>query len=582
MKDGIRCIEMEREALLKVKDELIDEYGRLSSWGSEKYKKDCCKWSGVICDNQTNHIVELDLSDMSLRGNISPSLLEIQYLKYLDLSYNDFNYSRIPKFIGSMGRLQHLDVSYSNFSGEIPHHLGNLSELNFLSLDSFGDGSLTSTSLDWLSRLHSLSNLSMFSVNLTMATDWLQTITKLTQLEYLNLDSCNLSMVLPPSPYNASNSLSRLVLSGNELSSSWIFPLVFNLSNSLSFLDLRSNKLQGEIPVSLRNMTSLTSLYLSNNQFTGEVPHLALPSSLSYLDLSNNMFTGTVTQCIGSLSKLEHLLLDSNNFEDIITESHFFNISHLRWLYLFSNPVDFESERPFEYYGGFISAFVTWKGKEAEYINTLHLVKLIDLSNNNLVGDVPAEIASLVMLVGLNISRNNLSGFLPTNIERLRSLDFLDFSRNHFSGGIPNGISQLDQLGVLDVSYNNLSGKIPKSIHLLTFNASAFEGNPGLCGLPLTKACPGDEIAQVPTIGDNADGMKNSEDEDKLINDGFYISMAVGFIFGFWGVWGTLVFNNSWRIAFFKLWNSVMDWLYVKIAIGKIQLREAFHKFVKF
>ncbi|CAI9774036.1 unnamed protein product [Fraxinus pennsylvanica] len=277
--------------------------------------------------------------------------------------------------------------------------------------------------------------------------------------------------------------------------------------------------------------------------------HLA---HLQVLDFSSNKISGGIPKCL-------------NNFTAMIQ-------------------VDSEFDGAFrlQYYGGFESAFVTWKGKEAEYINTLNLVKLVDLSNNNLVSDVPAEITSLVMLVGLNLSRNNLSGFLPSNIERLRSLDFLDFSRNHFSGGIPNGISQLDQLGVLDVSYNNLSGKIPKNIHLLTFNASAFEGNPGLCGLPLTKACPGDEIAQVPTIGDNADGMKNSEDEDKLIDDGFYISMAVGFIFGFWGVCGTLVFNNSWRIAFFKLWNSLMDWLYVKIAIGKIRLREAFHKFVKF
>ncbi|XP_022867640.1 brassinosteroid LRR receptor kinase-like, partial [Olea europaea var. sylvestris] len=234
--------------------------------------------------------------------------------------------------------------------------------------------------------------------------------------------------------------------------------------------------------------------------------------------------------------------------------------------------VDSEFDRAFRllYYGGFESAFVTWKGKEAEYINTLNLVKLIDLSSNNLVGDVPDEITSLVMVVGLNFSINNLSGFLPTNIERLRTLDFLDFSRNRFSGGIPSGVSQVDQPGVLDLSYNNFAGKISQSIHLQTFNASAFKRNLVLCGLPLTKACSGDKIAQIPKTNDNANGMKTPEDEDNLINDGFYISMAIGFIFGFWGVCGTLVCNNSWRIAFFKLWNSVMDWLSLKIAVNKI------------
>ncbi|CAI9774039.1 unnamed protein product [Fraxinus pennsylvanica] len=131
-----------------------------------------------------------------------------------------------------------------------------------------------------------------------MATDWLQTITKLTKLQRLGLHWCNLSMVLPPSPFNASNSLSDITLSGNEFSSSWIFPLVFYLSSSLSSLDLSSNKLQGEIPLSLRNMTSLTGLYLYRNQFTGEVPHLALPSSLIDLYLSENMFTGDATSVV--------------------------------------------------------------------------------------------------------------------------------------------------------------------------------------------------------------------------------------------------------------------------------------------
>ncbi|CAI9774037.1 unnamed protein product [Fraxinus pennsylvanica] len=74
-----------------------------------------------------------------------------------------------------------------------------------------------------------------------------------------------------------------------------------------------------------------------------------------------------------------------------------------------------------------VASFVTWKGKEAEYINTLNLVKLIDLSSNNLVGDVPAEITNLVMLVGLNLSRNNLSGFLPVEKQNEMKLKVINY-----------------------------------------------------------------------------------------------------------------------------------------------------------
>jgi EIX receptor 1/2 len=55
------CIERERQALLEFKKGLIDDNNRLSSWGSEDAKKNCCSWEGVQCSNQTGHVLKLDL-----------------------------------------------------------------------------------------------------------------------------------------------------------------------------------------------------------------------------------------------------------------------------------------------------------------------------------------------------------------------------------------------------------------------------------------------------------------------------------------------------------------------------------------
>jgi EIX receptor 1/2 len=55
------CIERERQALLEFKKGLIDDYNRLSSWGSEDAKKNCCSWEGVHCSNQTGHVLKLHL-----------------------------------------------------------------------------------------------------------------------------------------------------------------------------------------------------------------------------------------------------------------------------------------------------------------------------------------------------------------------------------------------------------------------------------------------------------------------------------------------------------------------------------------
>ena len=127
--NNISCPEGERQALLEFKKGISNPDGWLSSWGSEEEDKNCCNWLGIYCSNQTGHVIQLQLGFGGLGGMISPSLLELPYLTYLDLSNNDFNHSHIPEFIGSLSNLEHLDLSESNFSGPIPHQLGNLSRL---------------------------------------------------------------------------------------------------------------------------------------------------------------------------------------------------------------------------------------------------------------------------------------------------------------------------------------------------------------------------------------------------------------------------------------------------------------------
>lgn len=87
---SMRCIGRERQALLAVKHGLVDILDRLSSWGTEAGKQDCCKWKGVYCDPQTGHVIKLDLGIYPFDGplyyspmlgnNISPQLIELQHL----------------------------------------------------------------------------------------------------------------------------------------------------------------------------------------------------------------------------------------------------------------------------------------------------------------------------------------------------------------------------------------------------------------------------------------------------------------------------------------------------------------------
>ncbi|KAL7594643.1 receptor-like protein EIX1 [Lactuca sativa] len=74
-----KCLDNERLALLLFKAPLHDPYDTLSTWRSDQH--DCCKWSGVECSNQTGHVTGLDLNEYLLEGEISHSLLNLNYLK---------------------------------------------------------------------------------------------------------------------------------------------------------------------------------------------------------------------------------------------------------------------------------------------------------------------------------------------------------------------------------------------------------------------------------------------------------------------------------------------------------------------
>ncbi|KAK4416519.1 hypothetical protein Salat_2477400 [Sesamum alatum] len=210
----------------------------------------------------------------------------------------------------------------------------------------------------------------------------------------------------------------------------------------------------------------------------------------------------------------------------------------------------------------FETAYLMWKGKEVKDINHLVLVKLIDLSNNSLTGEIPPNITKLVGLVGMNVSRNNLSGSFPPDIGRLKLLNFLDLSRNRPSGEIPTSLGDMSHLGVLDLSYNNLSGRIPQSNQGLTFDESAYVGNVGLCGRLLNNSCPGDELYQDSNSrdvdGSNATSEGVSED-DTLITKGFYIALELGSTIGFWGILETLLLNERFRHAFFNEVNIISN-----------------------
>ncbi|GLJ37640.1 hypothetical protein SUGI_0764580 [Cryptomeria japonica] len=75
------------------------------------------------------------------------------------------------------------------------------------------------------------------------------------------------------------------------------------------------------------------------------------------------------------------------------------------------------------------------KGLEMVYVSSVMLlITCIDLSVNNLTGDIPLVIGNLNSLHTLNLSDNGLTGEIPRSFGLLTELESLDLSNNKLHG----------------------------------------------------------------------------------------------------------------------------------------------------
>ena len=83
------------------------------------------------------------------------------------------------------------------------------------------------------------------------------------------------------------------------------------------------------------------------------------------------------------------------------------------------------------------------------------------LTDNNLTGNLPPEIADLGNLTDLRLDRNDLQGAIPLEVAQLSNLTTLSLGTNQLSGPIPSDLANLSELQVLSLDRNGLTGPIP-------------------------------------------------------------------------------------------------------------------------
>ncbi|XP_059642637.1 receptor-like protein EIX1 [Cornus florida] len=335
----------------------------------------------------------------------------------------------------------------------------------------------------------------------------------------------------------------------------------------LKSLHLRNNSLFGELPLSLQKCAELTAMDLGENEFSGSIPTWIGERlvNLKILILRSNKLHDNIPEELCVLNSLQILDLAHNNLWGSIPRC-FMNLSGMYVEQKSSDQMLYGSNATVAYFfkGILENAVLVMKGKVLGYSTILQLVTSMDLSDNILSGEIPKELTLLLGLRSLNLSHNRLTGRIPENIGSMGLLESIDFCANHLTGAIPSSMASLTFLSHLNLSNNNLTGEIPLSTQFQSFNASCFVGN-NLCGPPLVHNCSVNDATPIAKHGGGNEGKGGNGPEV----DWFYVSTVLGFIMGFWGVFGPILFKRSWRVVCFELMDSMCHKFCVLIGICK-------------
>uniref|UniRef100_K3YEJ0 non-specific serine/threonine protein kinase n=1 Tax=Setaria italica TaxID=4555 RepID=K3YEJ0_SETIT len=241
----------------------------------------------------------------------------------------------------------------------------------------------------------------------------------------------------------------------------------------------------GAIPAELQNLTRLTNLNLGQNYLTGPLPSfLGKLTAMQYMNLSINSLSGSVPKELGNLTNLVMLSFSSNNLNDSLP-LELGNLVKLEQLWASDN--DFTGQIP-DYIGNWANLTeLRFQGNSFQGPLPTTLSNLVELTSLR-IGDIVNGSSSLAFISNMT-SLNTLvlrnckisDNLASVNFSQFATLTLLDLSFNNITGQVPQALLNLNSLSFLFLGNNSLSGSLPSSIGTslknLDFSYNQLSGN---------------------------------------------------------------------------------------------------------
>jgi Leucine-rich repeat (LRR) protein len=278
----------------------------------------------------------------------------------------------------------------------------------------------------------------------------------------ISLTGSGLNGNLPNEMFSSLTSLTTFQITSSENLSGRI-PDSMKLLTQLQGLILSDNAFSGPIPKSLCELQNLKSLILSSNQLNGTIPsEIGFLSQLAAIGMSRNLLTGSLPMSIGSLLYLSQLFIEYNQIKGTIP-LEIGGLTSLTGLSLYSN--QFTGTIPSEF-GQLIHLSVLYlyqnklRGLIPSELRFLSELTVLSLYSNQFTGPIPTELFHLTQLLQMQLSENSFSGSISPAIQLMSSLTTLSLFTNQLNGSLPFEIGHLTNLQYIDLADNFLTGSI--------------------------------------------------------------------------------------------------------------------------